>query len=121
MKTTYGMAKGKGQAYEPATKGEWPEEQLWSTEKYLDFTPKLFDAVRNKFGFNEHLLHDMHHRLTPIEAARFGKAPSRIVCSGWKIRRRRKSGLFPPDPSAYRHADRRRRGVQQHLGLQTAD
>ncbi|MEA7515251.1 hypothetical protein ONK27_26995, partial [Salmonella enterica subsp. enterica serovar Virginia] len=35
--------------------------------------PKLFDAVRNTFGFNEHLLHDMHHRLTPIEAARFGK------------------------------------------------
>jgi mannonate dehydratase len=30
--------------------------------------------VRSKFGFNEHLLHDMHHRLTPIEAARFGKS-----------------------------------------------
>lgn len=74
MKTTYGMSKGKGLAYEPATKGDWPEEQLWSTEKYLDFTPKLFDAVRSKFGFNEHLLHDMHHRLTPIEAARFGKS-----------------------------------------------
>lgn len=72
--TTYGMSKGKGLAYEPATKGQWPEEQLWSTEKYLDFMPKLFDAVRNKFGFNEHLLHDMHHRLTPIEAARFGKS-----------------------------------------------
>lgn len=66
--------EGKGLAYEPATKGQWPEEQLWSTEKYLDFMPKLFDAVRNKFGFNEHLLHDMHHRLTPIEAARFGKS-----------------------------------------------
>jgi mannonate dehydratase len=74
MKTTYGMSKGKGLAYEPATKGDWPEEQLWSTEKYLDFTPKLFDAVRSQFGFNEHLLHDMHHRLTPIEAARFGKS-----------------------------------------------
>ena len=74
MKTTYGMSKGKGLAYEPATKGQWPEEQLWSTEKYLDFMPKLFDAVRNKFGFNEHLLHDMHHRLTPIEAAHFGKS-----------------------------------------------
>lgn len=74
MQTTYGLAKGKGLAYEPATKGLWPEEQLWSSEKYLDFTPKLFEAVRNKFGFNEHLLHDMHHRLTPIEAARFGKS-----------------------------------------------
>ena len=74
MQTTYGLAKGKGLAYEPATKGLWPEEQLWSSEKYLDFTPKLFEAVRNKFGFNEHLLHDMHHRLTPIEAARFGRS-----------------------------------------------
>ena len=25
MKTTYGMSKGKGLAYEPATKGQWPE------------------------------------------------------------------------------------------------
>ncbi|WP_343529869.1 D-mannonate dehydratase ManD [Yokenella regensburgei] len=74
MKTTYGMAKGKGLAYEPATKGLWPEEQLWSSEKYLDFTPSLLARVREKFGFNEHLLHDMHHRLTPIEAARFGKS-----------------------------------------------
>ena len=74
MKTTYGQSKGKNLAYEPATRGNYPEEQFWATDKYLDFTPKLFEAVRNKFGFNEHLLHDMHHRLTPIEAARFGKS-----------------------------------------------
>ena len=30
-------------------------------------------AVRERFGFDFHLLHDVHHRLTPIEAARFGK------------------------------------------------
>ena len=73
MKTTYGMAKGKGQAYEPATKN-WPEEQVWSTEKYLDYVPRLFAAVRDKFGFEPHVLHDVHHRLTPIEAGRLGKA-----------------------------------------------
>lgn len=72
MKSVYGVTKGGG-AYEPATK-DWPEEQLWSTEKYLDFVPKLFDAVRAKFGFDVHLLHDVHHRLTPIEAARLGKS-----------------------------------------------
>ncbi|WP_312928621.1 D-galactonate dehydratase family protein [Pseudescherichia sp.] len=49
MKTTYGMSKGKGLAYEPATKGQWPEEQLWSTEKYLDFTPKLFGKSIEEF------------------------------------------------------------------------
>jgi mannonate dehydratase len=36
--------------------------------------PRLFDALRTKFGFDLQLLHDVHHRLTPIEAARLGKA-----------------------------------------------
>ncbi|MBS1157559.1 MAG: bifunctional D-altronate/D-mannonate dehydratase, partial [Proteobacteria bacterium] len=71
MKSVYGVSKGG--AYEPATKG-WPEEQVWSTEKYLDFVPNLFAAIRDKFGFDTHLLHDVHHRLTPIEAARLGKS-----------------------------------------------
>jgi len=70
--SVYGVAKG-GDAYEPATKG-WPEEQAWSTEKYLNYVPKLFEAIRDRFGFDTHLLHDVHHRLTPIEAARLGKA-----------------------------------------------
>ncbi len=68
----YGVADGKLD-YEPAVKGT-VEESVWSTEKYLDFAPKLFDAVRDKFGFDFHLLHDVHHRLTPIEAARLGKS-----------------------------------------------
>jgi mannonate dehydratase len=72
VKSVYGVSKGNA-AYEPATK-DWPEEQSWSTEKYLDFAPKLFDAVRARFGFDLHLLHDVHHRLTPIEAARLGKS-----------------------------------------------
>ncbi len=107
MKTTYGMSKGKGLAYEPATKGQWPEEQLWSTEKYLDFMPKLFDAVRNKFGFNEHLLHDMHHRLTPIEAARFGKSIEdyRMVLDG-RPDACGKPGMLPSHSPTYRHTHR---------------
>lgn len=51
-----------------------PREESWSTEKYLDHIPKLFEAARSRFGFGPHLLHDAHHRLTPIEAARLGKA-----------------------------------------------
>jgi mannonate dehydratase len=72
MQSVYGVTKGGG-AYEPATKG-WPQEESWSSEKYLDFIPRLFEAVRGRFGFETHLLHDVHHRLTPIEAARLGKA-----------------------------------------------
>lgn len=68
---TYGVRKGK--LYEPAATS-LPQEQPWSTEAYLDFAPTYLEAVRERFGFDVHLLHDVHHRLTPIEAARFGKA-----------------------------------------------
>ncbi|PWB65554.1 MAG: bifunctional D-altronate/D-mannonate dehydratase [Bradyrhizobiaceae bacterium] len=68
----YGIAPG-GKAYEPAQKG-LPQETIWSTEKYLDHVPRLFEKLRARVGFGPHLLHDVHHRLTPIEAARLGKA-----------------------------------------------
>ena len=68
----YGVTHGK-RAYEPAVKG-LVEESIWSTEKYLDFAPTIFEAVRAKLGFDFHLLHDVHHRLTPVEAARLGKS-----------------------------------------------
>lgn len=72
MKSTYGVSKDK-MYYEPAD-NELPTENLWSTEKYLDSLPKLFEKARAKFGFDHHFLHDVHHRLTPIEAARLGKS-----------------------------------------------
>ncbi|MGB6975890.1 MAG: D-mannonate dehydratase ManD [Gammaproteobacteria bacterium] len=68
---TYGVAKDK-LFYEPAKKG-LPHEGSWSTEKYLNYIPKLFKAVRDQYGDDPHLLHDGHHRLTPIEAGRLGK------------------------------------------------
>src|SRR5580704_12315929 len=71
LKSTYGVAKGPG-SYEPAERG-LPSEYEWATEPYLRATPKLFEKVREKFGDDLHLLHDCHHRLTPIEAARLGK------------------------------------------------
>jgi mannonate dehydratase len=73
LEAAYGVARGK-LFYEPAVKGSVPEEQIWSSEKYLDFAPKLFDALRSRHGFGVHLLHDVHHRLTPIEAGRLGKS-----------------------------------------------
>ncbi|WP_417329442.1 D-mannonate dehydratase ManD [Halomonas cupida] len=71
--TIYGVAKREGERYEPAD-AELPAEHVWSTEKYLNHVPQLFAAVREHFGHDLHLLHDVHHRLTPIEAARLGKA-----------------------------------------------
>ena len=71
LKSTYGVSKDK-MFYEPAD-SDLPTENEWSTTKYLDSIPKLFDTLRNTFGNEPHLLHDVHHRLTPIEAARLGK------------------------------------------------
>ncbi len=72
MKSTYGVANEK-LYYEPAD-ATLPTENIWSTERYLDSVPGVFDKVRAKFGFEHHLLHDVHHRLTPIEAGRLGKS-----------------------------------------------
>jgi mannonate dehydratase len=70
--SSYGVPKG-GKPYEPAERG-LPSESPWSTERYLNFAPKLFEAVRTAVGENIHVLHDVHHRLTPIEAARLGRS-----------------------------------------------
>jgi mannonate dehydratase len=68
----YGVTRDHG-FYEPASGGV-TQELGWSTEAYLQVAPKLLEAVRERHGFDFHLLHDAHHRLTPIEAARLGKA-----------------------------------------------
>jgi len=71
LASTYGVSKNKD-FYEPAD-AELPTENLWSTEKYLRSAPELFAAARERLGWDVHLLHDVHHRLTPIEAARLAK------------------------------------------------
>jgi mannonate dehydratase len=71
LKSTYGVPRGAGR-YEPAERG-LPSEYEWATEPYLRHVPKLFERVRENFGEDLLLLHDCHHRLTPIEAARLGK------------------------------------------------
>ena len=67
----YGVARGAG-PYEPAD-GALPSVEDWDSARYLRHVPQLFDAVRRAVGDEPHLLHDAHHRLTPIEAARLGK------------------------------------------------
>ena len=72
LTSTYGVASG-AKPYEPAEKG-LPPEHVWSTASYLNIVPKLFARLRAEFGEEIHLLHDAHHRLTPIEAARLGRS-----------------------------------------------
>ena len=71
LASTYGVSRDK-MFYEPAD-GALPVENRWSTPKYLASAPKLFEAARAALGWDIDLLHDTHHRLTPIEAARLGK------------------------------------------------
>ncbi|HNP35927.1 MAG TPA: D-galactonate dehydratase family protein [Woeseiaceae bacterium] len=72
LDSTYGVS-GDKMYYEPAD-GDLPSENTWSTEKYLRHVPELFTKLREQFGADLHLLHDVHHRLTPIEAGRLGKS-----------------------------------------------
>lgn len=71
MASTYGVSKDK-YFYEPAD-ADLPTENVWNTSKYLRIVPELFKAAREALGWDVHLLHDIHHRLTPIEAGRLGK------------------------------------------------
>lgn len=68
---TYGISHG-AKAYEPA-ESELPLETAWSTAKYLQLVPKLFERLRVDHGNDIELLHDGHHRMTPIEAARLAR------------------------------------------------
>lgn len=70
VKGAYGVGRGD-MYYEPAD-ASLPTETVWNTGSYLNFTPKLFQRLRDVHGDEIHLLHDVHHRLTPIEAARLG-------------------------------------------------
>ena len=68
----YGVGRGK-LYYEPAD-AALPTETVWDTRKYLNFIPGLFNKLRETYGFDVELLHDVHHRLTPNEAGQLGKA-----------------------------------------------
>ncbi|SCF18980.1 D-mannonate dehydratase [Micromonospora purpureochromogenes] len=78
INAVYGVAAqpspdGKRYDYEPAQRTPLPAEEDWDTRSYLRHLPGVFEAVRNEFGPELPLLHDGHHRMTPIQAARLGK------------------------------------------------
>jgi mannonate dehydratase len=69
---TYGVASD-GAPYEPASRSAAPAEETWDTPAYMRFVPHLMQAVREEFGPELPLLHDVHHRLTATEAATLGR------------------------------------------------
>ena len=105
----------------PPKKG-LPSESLWSTEKYLNFTPTLFKRLREEFGDDLHLLHDV---ASPVHADRSGasgqvaRAVSPVLARGRGAGRG--AGKLPLDPPAHDDAAGRRRDLQHHPRLLSAD
>lgn len=77
LSKVYGVAAQPGvdgrYDYEPAQRTPLPVEEDWDTRAYLRHLPGVFEAVRSEFGPQLPLLHDGHHRMTPIQAARLGR------------------------------------------------
>ena len=73
LKGTYGTLGDKKDYYELQSDRPLPPEQLWDTNKYLNFIPFLFQKARAQYGMDIELVHDVHSRLTPIEAAKLGR------------------------------------------------
>jgi mannonate dehydratase len=78
IRSLYGVAaqpqaSGERYDYEPAGRGLRPVEEDWDSAAYLRHVPSVFEHVRQEFGPELPLLHDTHHRLRPIEAAKLGR------------------------------------------------
>ncbi len=71
IRKIYGV--GVAGQYEPAVRAALPVQETWDTGAYLRHIPRVFEEIRGRFGAELPLLHDAHHRLTPLQAARLGK------------------------------------------------
>ena len=72
LDTVYGVPRDVA-GYEPAGRGAAPVVEVWDTDSYLRHAPEVLGGVREHVGPELHLLHDAHHRLAPIQAARLAK------------------------------------------------
>ncbi|MBU2993037.1 D-galactonate dehydratase family protein [Octadecabacter sp. 1_MG-2023] len=72
---SYAVPEEKGASTEYMTNfsGIRPKVETWDTGKYMRYMPQALADIRERFGPDLHILHDVHHRLTPREAAAFAK------------------------------------------------
>jgi len=73
LKVTYGVLGDKKDYFELQGSRPLPPEEEWSTAKYFNSIVELFEKARERFGYDVQFTHDVHSRLTPIEAAKLGK------------------------------------------------
>jgi len=50
-----------------------PKTEIWDTARYMRFMPEALSRIREHFEPELKILHDVHHRLLPREAAEFAK------------------------------------------------
>ncbi|MEM7720261.1 MAG: D-mannonate dehydratase ManD [Pseudomonadota bacterium] len=65
---------GQGKDFITDFSGIRPKVEVWETDRYLRFMPEALAEIRERFGPEIKLLHDVHHRLLPREAAELAKA-----------------------------------------------
>jgi mannonate dehydratase len=66
--------KGKQGDYITDFSGIIPKTEIWDTDRYMRYMPQALADIRDRFGRDLKILHDVHHRLLPREAAEFAKA-----------------------------------------------
>ncbi len=71
--STYGQGGAVEAALAAWDNSSLPLEEIWEPATYLYTIPRLFAHLRSKLGEEVELLHDVHERLTPIQAARLAK------------------------------------------------
>lgn len=73
--TGYGVTETKGATNNYITdfSGIRPKTEIWDTDRYLRYMPDALARIRDHFGPELKILHDVHHRLLPREAAEFAK------------------------------------------------
>lgn len=72
---SYGVSEIKGDIKNYITNfsGKLPQVEIWDTGKYMRYMPGALAKIRERFGPELKILHDVHHRLLPREAAEFAK------------------------------------------------
>ncbi len=79
---SYGVPEGSGDNRHFITdfSGIKPKLEIWDADCYMRFMPDALMQVRERFGAELKLLHDVHHRLRPRESAEFARQvePARL-------------------------------------------
>ena len=121
LEKTYGIAPTDGTIYEPAS-GNVPQEDIWETSYYLDFAPQMMAHLRARVRLRGA---PAARRAPPADPDRGRPAGRGAGAVPDVLDRGPDPGGgpvgVPADPPAHHHPDRRRGGVQQHLGLPAAD